>query len=90
MNAVGVNQAQRRELPTDLIASASLIAVDSISQSKLESGDLLLAGFDWSDPRLIELKDFASRPEGTTIFKSNGLGLEDVAVAALVYERSLG
>ena len=64
-----------------------MIAVDSIEQAKLESGDLLLAGFEWSDRRLVELKDVTSRPKGVTIFKSNGLGLEDVAVAALVYER---
>ena len=89
VNAVGSNQAVKRELPGELIARASLIAVDSIDQAKLESGDLLLANFDWSDPRLIELKDVQTRPPGMTIFKSNGLGLEDVAVAALVYERLL-
>jgi ornithine cyclodeaminase/alanine dehydrogenase-like protein (mu-crystallin family) len=88
VNAVGSNQPQRRELPAELIARASLIAVDSIDQAKIESGDLLLAGFDWSDPRLIELKDVGQRASGISIFKSNGLGLEDVAVAALVYERS--
>lgn len=88
VNAVGSNQAKKRELPAELIAQAALIAVDSIDQAKLESGDLLLADFDWSDPRLIEVKDVGARPPGITIFKSNGLGLEDVAVAALVYERS--
>ena len=87
VNAVGSNQAKKRELPAELIAQAALIAVDSIDQAKLESGDLLLANFDWSDPRLVELKDVGPRPAGITIFKSNGLGLEDVAVAALVYER---
>lgn len=89
VNAVGSNQAQKRELPAELIGRAALIAVDSIDQSKLESGDLLLAGFDWLDPRLIELKDVNRRPPGMTIFKSNGLGLEDIAVASLIYERTL-
>jgi len=28
--------------------------------------------------------------DGVTIFKSNGLGLEDVAVAGYVYERARG
>lgn len=87
VNAVGSNQAKKRELPAELIAQAALIAVDSIDQAKLESGDLLLANFDWNDSRLVELKDVGPRPAGITIFKSNGLGLEDVAVAALVYER---
>ncbi|MBY0503644.1 MAG: ornithine cyclodeaminase family protein [Bryobacteraceae bacterium] len=87
VNAVGSNQAQKRELPSALIARASLIAVDSLPQAQLESGDLLLSGLDWSDPRLVELKDVGPRQPGLSIFKSNGLGLEDVAVAALVYER---
>ena len=89
VNAMGSNQAQRRELPTDLIARADLIAVDSIEVAKIESGDLLLAGVDWSDPRLVELARVDARPPGdpVTIFKSNGLGVEDVAAAAYVYER---
>lgn len=87
VNAVGSNQAKRREVPTELVQRAALIAVDSLEQAKLESGDLLLAGIDWNDPRLVELKDVTKAPPGVTLFKSNGLGLEDVAVAALVYER---
>jgi ornithine cyclodeaminase/alanine dehydrogenase-like protein (mu-crystallin family) len=89
VNAIGSNNAQRRELPSELIARAGLIAVDSIEQSKLESGDLLLAPVDWNDSRIVELAQVERRPEGDplTIFKSNGLGVEDVAVAAFVYER---
>lgn len=89
INAMGSNQAQRRELPSDLIARADLIACDSIEVAKIESGDLLLAPVDWSDPRIVELAQIESRPPGdpVTIFKSNGLGVEDVAAAAYVYEQ---
>jgi alanine dehydrogenase len=89
INAMGSNQATRRELPSDLIARASLIAVDSIEQAKIEAGDLLLAPVNWADPRIVELKDLDARPPGSplTIFKSIGLGVEDVAAAAFVYER---
>jgi ornithine cyclodeaminase/alanine dehydrogenase-like protein (mu-crystallin family) len=89
VNAIGSNNAQRRELPSGLITRAGLIAVDSIEQAKLESGDLLLAPVDWNDSRIVELAQVERRPEGDplTIFKSNGLGVEDVAVAAFVYER---
>jgi alanine dehydrogenase len=88
INAMGSNQAQRRELPSDLIAMADLIAVDSIEAGKVESGDLLLAPVDWNDPRIIDLAKVERRPDGNpvTIFKSNGLGVEDVAAAAFVYE----
>jgi alanine dehydrogenase len=89
INAVGSNQPQRRELPADLIARADLIACDSVEDAKIESGDLLLAGVNWSDPRIVDLARVDSRPAGNpvTIFKSNGLGVEDVAAAAYVYER---
>jgi alanine dehydrogenase len=89
INAAGSNNPQRRELPSDLIAHADLIAVDSLEQSKIESGDLLLAPVDWADPRIVELAQVTGRPAGAalTIFKSNGLGVEDVAAAAFVYER---
>jgi alanine dehydrogenase len=88
INAMGSNQAGRRELPSELIARADLIAVDSIEQAKIEAGDLLLAPVDWSDTRIVELKD-AVRPKGSpiTIFKSIGLGVEDVAAAAFIYEQ---
>ncbi len=89
VNAMGSNRAERRELPSGLVTRADLIAVDSIEQSKLESGDLLLAPVDWNDPRIVELSQIEQRPPGApiTIFKSNGLGVEDVAAAAHVYEQ---
>jgi ornithine cyclodeaminase/alanine dehydrogenase-like protein (mu-crystallin family) len=91
INAMGSNQAARRELPSDLVARATLIAVDSIEQAKIEAGDLLLAPVDWADPRIVELAKLDARPAGSpvTIFKSIGLGVEDVAAAAFVYEQLL-
>ena len=89
INAMGSNQAAKRELPREAVERCALIAVDSIEQSKIESGDLVANGLDWADPRLVEIKDVVGRPApaGVTLFKSNGVGLEDVAVAAYVYER---
>lgn len=94
INAIGSNQAQRRELPPELIERATLIAVDSIEQARMESGDLLMAWSeqDWTTPRLIELKDAEGverSEDAITIFKSNGLGVEDVAAGGFVYERAL-
>jgi ornithine cyclodeaminase/alanine dehydrogenase-like protein (mu-crystallin family) len=91
VNAMGSNQALRRELPSELIARADLIVCDSIEQAKIEAGDLLLAPVDWTDPRIVELKNVEARPGGfpVTIFKSIGLGVEDVAAAAFVYEQVL-
>lgn len=89
INAMGSNQAGRRELPADLIARADLIAVDALDVARIEAGDLILAEVDWEDPRIYELAQVTGRPEGDpiTIFKSCGLGVEDVAVAAYLYEK---
>ena len=93
INAMGSNQAQRRELPSELILSADLIAVDSLEQARMESGDLLLAldADHWSSHRIVELKDVTARPypNATTIFKSNGIALEDVVCAGYLYEKAI-
>jgi alanine dehydrogenase len=88
INAMGSNQASRRELPTELVRRASLVAVDSIEQARIESGDLILAD-SWENVR--ELKDVEEHYDRNeiTIFKSLGLGVEDVAAGAFVYERAL-
>ncbi len=95
VNAMGSNRADRGEIPAALLAQATLVAVDSLEQSRIESGDLLLAWSeaDWRQPKLVELKDLASDWDrrsrtGITIFKSNGLGVEDVAAGAYVYEKA--
>src|ERR1022692_1741739 len=75
------------------------IAVDSIEQARMESGDLLMAlddaERDWNSPRIVELKDVVAgrvqartAPKQITLFKSNGLAVEDVIAAAFVYERA--
>ena len=87
INAMGSNVANRRELPADLVQRADLIAVDSIEQAKIEAGDLLLANH-WSN--VVELKDVRKNydPAKITIFESLGLGVEDVAAGAFLYERA--
>ena len=96
INAIGSNNPSRRELPAELIRQAGLLAVDSMEQARAESGDLLLALDEesWRDPKLVELADLAAgkrewqRTSAPTVFKSNGLGVEDVAAAGFVYEAS--
>lgn len=95
VNAMGSNHPQRRELPAELVTRAAQIVVDSFEQSRMESGDVLMAlqEEDWS--RVVELQDVVAGRTGRahagdiTLFKSNGLALEDVAAAGLVYERAL-
>ena len=95
VNAMGSNQAKRREIPSQLVDRAGLIVVDSCEQSRMESGDLLLALDEQGWGRVVELQELvAGRPGRTsagevTIFKSNGLAIEDVGAAGYVYERAI-
>jgi alanine dehydrogenase len=95
INAMGSNQARRRELPGELVRRADLIVADSIEQSRMESGDLLLGLADDEWGRLVELQEVAAgrsgrrRPADITLFKSNGLAVEDAIAAGLVYERAV-
>jgi len=95
INAVGSNQANRREIPADLVERAGLIVVDSREQGKMESGDLLLALDPAGWNRVAELQEVVAGRRGRTnaaeitLFKSNGLAVEDVAAAGYVYERAL-
>ena len=97
INAAGSNSLLRRELDEELVHGATVIAVDSRQQSKVESGDLLIhAERGWLDWDLLpELSEIVAgrqpgrlSPSDITIFDSHGLGLEDVAVAAHVYQRA--
>ena len=80
------------------MARAENVVVDSVEQSEMESGDLLLARAEgkWKGENLIELKDVVARrisgrssKAAVTIFKSNGLAVEDVAAAGWVYEQAV-
>ena len=98
INAAGGNSLLRRELDDEAITRASAIIVDSIDQARIEAGELVSAVekglLTWE--RVRELRQVVSgevRPgrsdDDITIFKSLGLAIEDVAVAAVIYERAL-
>ncbi len=98
VNAAGGNLLLRRELDDDVVLRANRIVVDSVDQSRIESGEFLgvieTGRRHWED--FIELRNVVAgvapgRTAGTdiTLFKSGGLALEDVAAAKLAYERAL-
>jgi ornithine cyclodeaminase/alanine dehydrogenase-like protein (mu-crystallin family) len=97
INAVGSNNPQRRELPAQLLERAAVIAVDSLDQAVLEAGDLLLwRGQEFRQaPNVTELATLLSTgpqrraADGITVFKSVGLGVEDIAAAEFIYEQAL-
>ena len=96
INAAGGNMLLRKEVDGGVITASHLLVVDSIEQAHLESGEFLgvmTTGRRYWD-ELVELKDVVSgrvkRTSGDdiTFFKSQGVGLEDVALGVLLYERA--
>ncbi len=96
INAAGSNHALRREIDGDAVRMASLIAVDSMEQARMEAGDLTQAEkdgvFDWSEA--CELHDVLAGnspgrtgAEQITLFESQGLAVEDIAMADFLYRR---
>jgi ornithine cyclodeaminase len=89
VNAVGSSVPTARELDSETVAEATLF-VDRRESALNEAGDLLLAGF--GEERIAaELGEVlvGSHPGRTsddelTVFKSLGLGVEDLATAELV------
>jgi ornithine cyclodeaminase/alanine dehydrogenase-like protein (mu-crystallin family) len=94
LNIVGSNFLSKSEVDLETIRRASVVAVDSIEQSKIEAGDLLPAiergVISWES--VIELgRIVTGRDRGRTshdditLFKSNGIALEDISTALRVY-----
>jgi alanine dehydrogenase len=95
INAIGINVAHKREIDAEAVNRADVIAADSPEQSRRESGDLINAfGEDaskWASVR--ELAQIVAgktpgrtSPDQITLFKSNGIAIEDVVTAGRVYE----
>jgi ornithine cyclodeaminase/alanine dehydrogenase-like protein (mu-crystallin family) len=98
INAVGANFLFKQELDVESIRKSACVVVDSLEQAKLESGDLARAAeseaFYWEDARelgLVVTGEFPGREDAgeITIFESHGIALEDVALAAAVYEQAM-
>ncbi|MFQ5795422.1 MAG: ornithine cyclodeaminase family protein [Candidatus Bipolaricaulia bacterium] len=97
INAAGSNALIRRELDETALQRSRLIVVDSKEQAKIEAGDFLApiqkGTLGWD--QIHELGEVVigglgrKSQDEITLFKSLGVALEDVAVAAKVYERAL-
>jgi ornithine cyclodeaminase/alanine dehydrogenase-like protein (mu-crystallin family) len=97
INAVGANLANRREIAPSLV-KASRVVVEYRDQALQEAGDLLMAidaGEITADAIHADLGEVVSgraagrtSPDEITLFKSIGVAIEDVAVAAFAYEKA--
>ena len=96
INAIGSFKPFMREIPNGTIAEAKVV-VDSLTACKKEAGDLILASKEtsWSfDDITSEIGQIANgdtsgraNDNDITIFKSVGLGFQDLVIAELVLDR---
>jgi 1-piperideine-2-carboxylate/1-pyrroline-2-carboxylate reductase [NAD(P)H] len=86
---MGSNIANRHEVPAEVVERARLV-VDDVEQCRIEAGDLMLANIDWNvvEPlsEIVKTNTKAGGDRRLTLFKYVWIALEDVAVAAYVYE----
>jgi ornithine cyclodeaminase/alanine dehydrogenase-like protein (mu-crystallin family) len=84
VNAVGACRPDWRELDDD--AMRNVLFVDSREAAMKESGDVILSGVKiYAELGEAFAGKVPSRAEETTIFKSLGMAVEDIAAALLVY-----
>ncbi len=97
VNAAGSNFLFKHEIDRDVVKSASLVTVDSREELGLEAGNLLM-GLETGAimPEAVrELGQIIAgqvpgrqSEEAITLFASQGLALEDMAAARIVYDRA--
>jgi alanine dehydrogenase len=95
INAIGINVAHKREIDAEAVNRANLIVADSPEQSRRESGDLINA-FGEDASKWASVHELAQVVAGKisgrtsadqiTLFKSNGIAIEDIVTAGRVYE----
>jgi ornithine cyclodeaminase/alanine dehydrogenase-like protein (mu-crystallin family) len=95
LNVVGSNFLNKAEIDVTTVHRADTIVCDSIEQCRLEAGDFVQAledgAVEWSN--MHDLADVVAgretgrkTAESITLFKSVGLAIEDVALAARLLE----
>jgi alanine dehydrogenase len=96
--AVGANRIESRELDNVVVERAAFVCCDFKEQARIEAGDLAepveRGVLDWLEVH--ELSEVVSgetagraQDDDIVLFKSLGIAAEDLAAAAIVYERAL-
>ena len=95
INAAGSNISTKREIDEETISKASTIVTDNIDQAKIECGDLIqpinIGITSWD--KINSLSDLItgkikgrSTDNEITIFESQGVAIEDLAIGSLLYD----
>lgn len=98
INAIGGNFLFKREIDEKTVNASRIIAVESVEQCKIESGELVASAekgnIFWD--QIIELGDIVSgsingryNENDITLFKSIGIAIEDICIAKCLYDKAL-
>ncbi|MEM0158229.1 MAG: ornithine cyclodeaminase [Thermoplasmataceae archaeon] len=91
INLCGANLPMRREASDDVLYTSDIVIVEHLDQAMRESAEIM--GLKQLHPRkeIVELKDFILQQKqgeyGKSVFKSMGIGLEDIAAAYALLKR---
>lgn len=96
VNAMGANAPSRRELDPQIVLRAALRVTDDVEQAKTEAAEFIdlarVGALDWNDViplhRVIGAPRLRRDHDAVTLFKSLGVGLEDLAIGSLLYDRA--
>ena len=91
INAVGAIVPTAAEIGHDLVARSGVIVADSVEQAKKLSSELAVVK-NWDDVRPLSKIVAARRRrsgEEVTLFKSLGMGISDLALAAEIYRKAV-
>ena len=95
VNAAGSNFAQKQEIDAATVRRSNRIVADDVEVAKIECGDLIVAhaggGLDWAKVHALSDVVAGTVPgrmgaDEITLFESQGIGLEDLAVATLLLD----
>jgi ornithine cyclodeaminase/alanine dehydrogenase-like protein (mu-crystallin family) len=97
LNVVGSNFLGKAEIDAVAVRRCESIVVDSKDQARLEAGDFVQpledGSIHWADIHelgqvIVGRYTGRAHPQDVTLFKSLGIAIEDVAVAARVYAKA--
>lgn len=91
INLAGGNLPNRKEVGNDVLALADLIVVEDMRQALNESGEVI-DFYEQGAGKIIEFSELIREPslfkdKKRTVFKSMGVGLEDIATADLLLKK---
>jgi alanine dehydrogenase len=98
LNAIGSNFISKAEIDAVGVRRCESIVVDSKDQARLEAGDFVQpledGSIHWADIHelghvIVGRYTGRAHPQDVTLFKSLGIAIEDIAVAAKVYAKAV-